>query len=793
MARSTSRRHKNSRKGNIRSNLSGYQKKKATFFAKGVCTRFDKRTDSNVTNGVSATEFQDSAVSSKRIIRYHSSYLADLAVKTPANEFSTPGADGVDGEAMILRPVPESTEEASLQDDSINTRKTGTGEHNIVEGNMLIEKSRLLAGINSFFKKHSEESVCADINIDMVDIRPWGLFSSVMFTCKTCGLSSQRSKLYEEVHTTKPGRKAAAGNIRLALLNEDVGIGPTEVQLLFAAVGIHANLNNLQKRAVKVSDITEKLARRDMEKWLQHACDILQARGVSSPEQISAQFDVLYHAVNRSNSHCPGQAAAAATALCVETVTPQRKIIEYEHNCKLCLRGARLRGVNVPAICGHNSSKNHHKCTATIPPGQVIREYDMAKEIASRLKTKGTAVTHLTTDSDAKGKEGFSDVNADSPGIPPITWYKDPSHLSRNMRKKISTHSIAGNLFGKRRDGSRWTYPEKMECRKALALDVPKRVSLTLSNMRIYYKGNVQKMMKHVDTITSYMLNCYGGNHNQCMSSPLAKLTGCSGPSQGRCWFGRSHTLRAQGIICLNLTEANQKFLRSVIGMKLSKESLGFVARGETSSRCEPSNRAINKSYPKNRKFSRVGGGRVASAVLRVNNGLQQSTAMKFHAMLVPLPAGSPGAIVIRKYQHKLNLTKINQSTQKAKDRKHQLIAQKAARYFNERTKDTNRTDYMKYQLDEAREANNQALENVLSNDPSTSSTLERDLHRASSIVQHMQETLEHSYTKSEQTIAKKRLITRKRKATNQETSFKKAATRAGQSRACRDHDYHYY
>ena len=75
------------------------------------------------------------------------------------------GADGVDGEAMILRPVPESTEEASLQDDSKNTRKTGTGEHNIVEGNMLIEKSRLLAGINSFFKKHSEESVCADINI----------------------------------------------------------------------------------------------------------------------------------------------------------------------------------------------------------------------------------------------------------------------------------------------------------------------------------------------------------------------------------------------------------------------------------------------------------------------------------------------------------------------------------------------------------------------------------------------------------------------------------------------------
>ena len=792
MARSSTRKNWNNNRRSVRSNRRGYYKSKNTFFAKGVCTRSDKNTACNDIDSVPSNS-QDVNVQPKRIIRYHSSYLADLAIRTPANEFSTPGADGTDGDAMILRPVSDAREEPSQCDVSENSRKTGTGEHNMSEGNMLLEKSRTCAGISLFFKKHSAETDCMDLDLDMVEIRPWGLFNSVVFSCKTCGLTSSRCKLYEEVQTTKPGRKAAAGNIRLAALNEDVGIGPTEVQLLFAAVGVHANLTNLQKRAVKVSDITEKVARRDMEKWLQHACDILQARGVASPEHLSAQFDVLYHAVNRSNSHCPGQAAAAATALCVETVTPQRKIIEYEHSCKLCIRGARLRGTNVPAICGHNSSKNHHQCTATIPPGQVIREYDMAKSIAHRLKQKGTAVTHLTTDSDAKGKEGFSDINAESSSIPPITWYKDPSHLSRNMRKKISTHSIAGNLFGKRRDGSSWTYPEKMECRKALALDLPKRVSLTLSNMRIYWKGDVQKMMMHVDTITSYMLSCYGGNHKHCRTSNLAKLTGCSGPSAGRCWFRRSHTLRAQGIIYLNLTEANQKFLKSVIGMKLSKESLGFVARGETSSRCESSNRAINKSYPKNRKFSRVGGGRVASSVLRVNNGLQQSTAMKFHAMSVPLPASSPGAVVIRKYQHKLNLTKISQATQKAKDRKHQLVAERAARYFNERTKETNTSDYHKYQLDEAREANSQALANVLSNQPSTSSALERDFRRAASIVDHLQETLEHSYTKTISSITKKRVIAQKKKTTNRATSLKKAQTRAGQSRASRDHDYHYY
>ena len=169
-------------------------------------------------------------------------------------------------------------------------------------------------------------------------------------------------------------------------------------------------------------------------------------------------------------------------------------------------------------------------------------------------------MTHLTTDSDAKGRDGFSDINQTNPSLPPITWYKDPSHLSRNMRKKISVCSIAGKIFGKRKDGKTWSYPEKILCRKALALDVPRRVSLTLSNMRMYWKGDIEKMQAHTERVTDYMLRCYDGDHSKCSSSPLAKLTGCAGPRAGQCWFSRSHTLRAQGISRLNLTEKSEKY-----------------------------------------------------------------------------------------------------------------------------------------------------------------------------------------------------------------------------------------
>ena len=785
----------------------GSRLKKRTYFPKGVKHEHLMKHASSPTPSTSTCD-NKSIDPPRPIVRYKRQFYDDLVVETAANQLSTPGADGKDGDAMILRPLDTEEEDAS-ENEPVNIRKTGTGEYNAEAGNLILEKSRLMKGINTFIQKHGSVECENGLNIDMVDIQPWGFFSSVIFKCTNCGTQSSREKLYEEVDTGKCGRKAAAGNVRWAVINEDVATGPTETQVGFAGLGIRVNLTGLQNMAVKVADATESLCRKDMEHWLHKTTDILKARGVASPNEMSAQFDVTYHSVNRSNSHCPGQAAPAATALCVETVTPSKKIVEFEHACRVCLRGSRLRGQKVPAICGHNSSKDHHGCTATIPQGQIIREYDMAWSIARRLSNKGKAVTHLTTDSDAKGRDAFEEVNKQNPSLPSLTWYKDPSHVSRNMRKRISTASIAGRFFSTRKDGAQWNYQEKLECRKALALDVPKRVSLTLSNMRVYWRGNVEKMIANVDKVVDYMIECYNGNHDHCSSAPYAKLTGCTGPSKGKCWFNRSHILKAQGIVRLDLSQSNQKMLRSVINMKLSKEGLGYVGRGETSSRCESSNRAINKSYAKNRKFWRVGAGRVSSAVLRVNNGFLKSTMMKFAEMNVPFPANDPGAVVIKQYQKKRVRTRMAQKSKKAIKRKHERIAEKASKYFRARTKDTNHGDYLKYQLDEAGKANNEAINNL---DPS-SSTLERDLQRAACIVDHMQDTLEahalaHSYAKTPAVIARTRNSRRKLSAAHkspgpkrkrgrprgsgvrQTHRIKQAKTRSGKAYADRHSDY---
>ena len=761
----------------------GYKARSRTFFPKGRHSLFFGPSRKPAEN--------ESNIHDRTIKRYGKSFLKDVAYKTHAHDLSIPSASGEEGGAMILRPIPEEEEEDCTLPR--NNRRSGNGEYSMESGTMLVEKSNMMKALNSFINDHSLTGKCTNLEVDMVELQPWGLFISVRFTCKSCKYTSpHRYKLYEEVETNKAGRKAAAGNLRLALLNQDMAIGPTEVQLLFAAVGLHVNVKNLQKTAVKVSEITESLAREDMKKWLEYAHAIYKARGVEHPEHFSAEFDVLYHQMNRSNSHCPGQAASAATALCVETATPAKKIIEFEHSTRVCIKGQHLRAKNKPAVCGHATSKAHHKCTATIPPGQIIREYDMALCLAKRLKSAGKSVTHLVTDSDAKGRDAFVDVNKEESQLPELIWYKDPSHVSRNMRQKISNGSIAGKLFGKRKDGIDWNYDEKLECRKALALDVPKRVSLTLSNMRMYYKGNTKKMAENVGTVADYMVKCYGGDHTSCSSSRLAKLTGCSGPEDGKSWFSRSHVLKAQGVCSLDLKNTKYKpFLQSVINMKLSQENLGYFARGETSSKCEAANRGLNKSYAKNRKFWRAGPGRISSAILRINNGFLESTSMKFRHMKVASPAYSQGAIVIRKYQRKQMLTRKSQMSHASVERRHKLIAERAARYFRERTKDTNESDYMKHQLDEAREASSQAVRNIST---ANTQTLEEDVKSAQCMASHLKETLEHNYSRTLAVIAKKRnqKVGRKKKV-KEAQELRQTELRVTRNRAARDPSFHYY
>ena len=771
----------------MKSKQKGYNKRKSIFFPKGVRTRFPKDvldTESSVTPNEGL--IPSNAVS-RPIKRHHQDYFEDLVIETPANSLSIPDADGEDGSAMLLRAIKPPDQAHHLDDITEKDNASPLGQYNMKEGNLIVEKSRLMDLINEFSRSHYDTDKCKSLCLDIVDIQPWGCFSSVILTCTSCGKRSLRARLFKEVTTTtssKRGRKAAEGNLRLALICQDMAIGPTETQLLFAAVGIKAgSLTSMQRNAVKAADITEGVTRRDMQKWIDHARDILKDRGAKNPDQISVQFDALYHSMSRANAQCPGQGAAQATGTCAETVTPKKKIIAFHHVNKVCLKGSREKVKGKKVICGSRTSQMNHGCTATQPRGQAIREYDMAEHIAQDLHAEGVAATNVTSDSDGKGRDAFIDVNKqNNQDLPPVKWHKDPSHLSRNMKKKILARSFAGNSFGTKENGQKWNYKEKLDCKKALSLDVPRRVSHTLSEMRTYWKGDIDKMKKNVSKVTGYMMKCYAGDHSSCQSAPLAKLTGCSGPSKLRCWFYTSHTMRACGITRLQLTEKNSIFLQSVIEMKLSPSALNYVARGETTSKCEATNRAINKSLPKNRLFSRTSKGRVSSAIGRINNNFEDFTKMKFTAMNVPMPEDSPAYSVIQKYQHKRDLTVKSQQKKGAQKRKHVHIAQKTLEYFEERKKITNESDYMKYQLDTAQSAGTSALDELITSEPEPSTSygnMNMIVNKAVSSTMHLHQTLDHVYAKTVNILAAKRRSQRVRKLAAQSKTQRQNIARA--------------
>ena len=145
----------------------------------------------------------------------------------------------------------------------------------------------------------------------------------------------------------------------------------------------------------------------------------------------------------------------------------------------------------------------------------------MAERIAKDVvDTSNLSVTHLATDSDATGKEAFQEVNEKSgKHLPQLTWYKEPSHVSLNMKKQILNHKFHSDTFGRKLNGKKWSYKEKLDCRKALALDAPERVAITLRNICQYWKGDVDKIRNNVDTVAGYIMKCYGGDHPSCSSA----------------------------------------------------------------------------------------------------------------------------------------------------------------------------------------------------------------------------------------------------------------------------------
>lgn len=769
----------------------GVQKRRRYCFKKGEDPNryVSKKQEENEAEGVHIAEVN------RPIKRHTKEQLKRIAKKTDANEYSIPGADGIDGSAMIMRHQPSTS-----PDSDFTENPDKRGRYNVEEGNILIEKSRFFELLNDYIKKHEQLGRCTDLKLDLIEFEPWGLFSKAVVICKSCNFKSKSTKLYEEVPSSLAGRKAAAGNVRLQLLLQDLPIGQTEMQLLFASVGLRAgSLSGMQKLSMKAAKATEELAEADIRKWRELTKRVLADRGVLNINHFSAQYDVRYNGVFRASGKTPGPGARQATAACLETVTSECKVIGIHHDNSHCPKGSRLRGKGKTVTCGQSPETNHPDCVATLPPGRPIRERNSARHIAEDLAKDNIFITNLTTDCDADGKAGFEEVNRRSTQPVP-TWYKDLTHTSRNMKQKILKHKFnnKNSPYGLKGNGDKRDYQENEDCKKALALDVPDRVAITLHNTSKYYLGDTDKIYSKVERIAAYMLLCYKGDHHSCRSAPLAQLTGCKGGGKNS-WFKKSSTLTSVGISKLNLDKDDTEFLKSVIGMKLSKRNIIYYEKRATTSRTESFNKTVSKSLPKQKNWPVNSKARVCSAVGRHNNSLEDFMHMKCKTMKCPLPANDQGTKVLRRYQRHRDKIAAYQKKESTIKRRRELRDEDRKNYFRERKRVTDEGAYHKNQFEEALSVRDTAydLARPSDNEPQPSTSFENILHNATRANNLVKKTIrnanKHNSSEIKKDKKKKRKQRQQKRALRSRNEAKNEARRKGSNTQIRLRSEHSY
>ena len=705
----------------------------------------------------------------QRFDKYEHSFIVKQTEATDV-EFSMPGGDGEEGYAISLRPYNvEEEEEYGEADEIIDSPDDPYYE--IVEGNILVEKSRLCQLFNTALEEHSRTE-CTSFNFDLVRFKPWGHFCQAQAACTNCTYRSSHVNLYEELISNRRGRRPATGNVRLQVLLQDISVGNTAVQLILAALGLRpGSLSSMQNLAYRASDASVLANTENMQLWRVFIKEVQEKRGVVNPNHISGGFDVRYHGVFKKSAVTPGLGAIQAAATLVETVTDHKKVIAIDIVNKCCPKGTRLiqDGCADPA-CGTEMA--HEGCTATQPPYKPIGEGAMAERIAEDIgESADLAVVDLVSDSDGKGINGFRAENSRSgETLPHTDWKKDLVHVSANQRNKILHQKFSRGAFGVKINGDTWNTQEFKDCQKAFAHDLPYRCALVLRRVLKYYSYNMTKVKKSCPSVIQYMIRCYNGDHSKCDHTRLGrKLLFCSKSSR---WFTSSPHLAAQRITSLKMTDNDISKVCTVIGMKLGEESVDYYARLSTTSKNEAVNRAIKHSLPTNVTYARCGVGRAHSAVLKCNNGLLVSTTMKLNKLNCSLPQVTKE--VLQNYVKKqVNAKRYKESS---KGRRQFLNKVRLEEYYQKTRKEyTNNDEYRKNQLDEEiKKLNTAVLLNIEMHNGNVESVDLSDVEASLSGCLQQTRSLQNLLVENEEAQAVKR---RKRRATKQKKS-KAAACR---------------
>lgn len=624
-----------------------------------------------------------------KIIRYDEPMFKKIA-KTGGNNglpVSIPAADGSQGPAMILRPRRQTEQQQETPAKGNPVRENCTGM-------LFVDKEKLLAAINGLIQQHKEQSPkCDDLLIDVANYLPWGMSCRLAFRCVHCDVISDRKPMYEHIDTNGRGPKAARPNMGLQFGLQDTPISNERARLLLAYTGMRpGSRSGMQKNANQAGNITAATNTLDLQEKIQELKEVNKARGLGEDAPLIVEFDVRYGGMRMNNSYRPGQGASDAVGLLVENVTSGKSIIGVYVENKLCYRGAWLRKQGHDVTC-----PGHDGCTATIPYSDLISEKKIAAELGRQLAgVHNLLVSHLTTDSDAKGPSGIEEAMREFNPDWEVEKMKDLTHLGRNQRRFVVNASFSKGMFlhvG--------LAPLRKKAQEALANDLVLRCAIAHKELFRHYLGDEAKIAANVYRAVDCILDCYNGQHNKCRNSSFSFT--CKG-TKGNTWFEVSHHLKGFGVSHFQPNDEDMTILRQAISMKLGKEALKATKLRTSTQGCESRNAGFSVSLPRNRRHARNVSSRAHSTVLRLNNGPRVSMEMKMRAGKCEITSNSAALKVFQQQQHRQEYSCAYK--QKPEVRKHamHLRGKRVAGYYDGVRERHNEVEYCKFQLDKVEE-----------------------------------------------------------------------------------------
>ena len=523
--------------------------------------------------------------------------------------------------------------EADCQENLLETgynlrssKKTEKAEHSM----RIIHLRKSEDMWNTAFKDHRLGSpTCKKPTFSVKDVQRKGLVSKQSVRCINCKFETHPFKLYEEVNDqNKKGPKFAASNLALQSALLDTSIGQSKVQGLIAALDLPPpNKRQMTNAGKIVGEKIVALGEENMDKHLKAASD--------KNNEIKIAADTRYNTPRIGCSRRTGVSLAnQAITLTIEKNTGTNKIVaEYTQN-KLCPIGNRLRAKGLEVKC----KGDHAGCVANVGLLDSLTESVAGVGIGRHLKSRGVKVTSCTTDGDSRFVKGLEEgLGYD------VDRKADPIHLVQTQIRRAKKKTFSATFF----PGVQ-TVGGKKACLNAFAEDLGLRASHIRKELQARYHGDTVAMSKIVPHVVETVIECYTGNCEKCKVYPSA----CGGGDSNDTWIAKSFKLQSKKIQSLNATPSDKTQMKELLEMVLSPQAIEKTSLMTTTQNNECANRSLSVNNPKHIKYSKNLRAKIASTIVRLNEGPGVAFVQKSDILKVPV---SKGQVRFYKKQQKLS------------------------------------------------------------------------------------------------------------------------------------------